>query len=154
MSTNIQLYVTYQQVSVFDGTLSNPFNAWSDLHVAQGFSWRKGRVAFGTLEPDGHIEIEIRSDEKPAPSRNVVRAIVVPFEAPPDGKIEIATITESQVLSISNDVKGILFEAGIEGCRDRYRITFIKGATPTPKILIVDAELSPPSEYRMETEPG
>lgn len=150
----IKLYVTYQQVSVFDSALPNPFNSWNDSHVAQGFSWRKGSVAFGTLEPDGWIEVEITSDGNPVPSQGVIRAILVPFSPPADSKVEIATITESQVLAISKDVKGILFEAGIDKDRAKCRITFIKGGLHVPKILVADTELSPPDEYLMEAEPG
>lgn len=154
MSTTVKLYVTYQQVSVFDPALPNPFNSWNDIHVAQGFSWRKGSVAFGTLEPDGHIEIEIYSHINPLPSSDVIRAIVVPFSTPDGGKVEIATITESQLLAIPQDVKGLLFEAGLGGQRNKYKITFITGESPAPEILIGDDELTLPDEYLMEAEPG
>lgn len=92
MPATIQLYVTYQQVSVFDPNLSNPFNFWKDEHVAQGFSWRKGSVGFGTLDPEGAILIDLRSETRPVPDEGAIRAIVVPYERPKLGNVEIATI--------------------------------------------------------------
>lgn len=156
MSTIIQLYVTYQQVSVFDPALAEPFNFWKDEHVAQGFSWRKESVGFGTLDPDGKIEIAVRSDTKPVLDEGVIRAIVVPFECPGSGNVEIATITESRVLSVPAEVTGLLYQAGIAGDRSRYSITFLKGVTPSPQILIADPEISPPTDGRflMETVAG
>jgi len=95
MTTSPKLYVTYQQVSLFDPTLPQPFNSWEDKHVAQGFSWRNGSVSFGTLNPDGEIVIEIATSNEPKLSNGVIRAIVIPFEIPESGILELATITES-----------------------------------------------------------
>lgn len=156
MSTTIQLYVTYQQVSVFDPSLAEPFNFWKDEHVAQGFSWRKESVGFGTLDPDGRIDIEVRSDTKPVLDEGVVRAIVVPFERPESGNVEVATITESRVLGVPPETTGLLYQAGIAGDRSRYSITFLKGPKPSPQILASDSEISPPAEgdFLMETVAG
>jgi hypothetical protein len=156
MPTTIQLYVTYQQVSVFDPSLAEPFNYWKDEHVAQGFSWRKESVGFGTLDPDGEIEMDVRSDTKPVLDEGVIRAIVVPFECPESGNVEIATITESQTLAVPAETTGLLYQAGIAGDRSRYSITFLKGATPSPQILVADPEVSLPPDGRflMDTVAG
>ena len=156
MSTIIQLYVTYQQVSVFDPSLAEPFNSWKDEHVAQGFSWRRESVGFGTLDPDGRIDIEIRSATEALIDEGVIRAIVVPFERPESGNVEIATITESRVLAVPPETTGLLYQAGIAGDRSRYSMTFLKGAKPSPHILVSDSELSPPADGRflMETVAG
>lgn len=154
MSFSIRLYVTYQQISLFDPTLPQPFNSWEDKHVAQGFSWRNGSVAFGTLNPDGEIMVEIATSSEIRLSDTVIRAIVVPFEIPESGTLELATITESHQLAVPQNTKGILFEAGVDGKDDMYKITFLVDETPLPRILVADAELSPPTEYLMETVPG
>jgi hypothetical protein len=151
--------VTYQQVSVFDPSLAEPFNSWKDEHVAQGFSWRRGSVGFGTLDPDGKISIDVRyvrSDAKPVLDEGVVRAIVVPFEPPVGGNVEIATITESRALTVSAETTGLLYQAGIAGDRSRYSITFLKGPRPSPQILVADPEISPPADGRflMDTTAG
>lgn len=156
MSTTIQLYVTYQQVSVFDPSLAEPFNYWKDEHVAQGFSWRKESVGFGTLDPDGMIYIDVRSDTKPVLDEGVMRAIVVPFERPESGNVEIATIAESRVMAVPAEATGLLYQAGVAGDRSRYSITFLKGPTPAPQILVADSEILQPTDGRflMETVAG
>lgn len=156
MPTTIQLYVTYQQVSVFDPSLTAPFNSWKDEHVAQGFSWRKESVGFATLDPDGRIEIDVRVAEKPILDEGVIRAIVVPFELPRSGKVEIGTITESRALAAPAGMTGLLYQAGIAGDRSRYSITFLKGPTPAPQILVADPEISQPADghFLMDTIAG
>lgn len=156
MSITIQLYVTYQQVSVFDPSLAEPFNFWTDEHVAQGFSWRKGSVGFGTLDPDGKIEIDVRSDTKPVLDEGVIRAIMVPFVCPESGNVEIATITESRTLAAPEETTGVLYQAGIAGDRSRYSITFLKGVTPSPQLLVADPEITPPRNggFLMDTVAG
>jgi hypothetical protein len=156
MPTSIQLYVTYQQVSVFDPSLTEPFNSWKDKHVTQGFTWRKGSVGFGTLDPDGRIEIDLRIAGEPLLDEGVVRAIMVPFERPKNGKVEIGTITESHSLAAPEGMTGLLFQAGIAGDRSRYSITLLKGPTPAPQILVADSEISQPADghFLMETTAG
>jgi Competence protein J (ComJ) len=41
-----QVFVGYSQLSVFDPSLSEPFNNWTPGHVAQGFAWRPGSASF------------------------------------------------------------------------------------------------------------
>lgn len=155
MSGPFSMYVSYQQLCVFEPSLAEPFNAWKDEHVAQGFSWRPGSVCFGTLDPDGQVEIAFGSSSGvPAPAPATVRAIVVPIAVPDDGRLEIATITESKIVQAPPHTNGLLFEAGLGGRRDQYRITFLKGPSPQPEIVVADAELTPPAMYLMEAEPG
>lgn len=40
--TRVTLEVAHRQLAVFDARLSDPFNDWSDAHMAQGFAWRPG----------------------------------------------------------------------------------------------------------------
>jgi hypothetical protein len=44
-----QVFVGYSQLSVFDPSLSEPFNNWTPGHVVQGFAWRPGSASFKTL---------------------------------------------------------------------------------------------------------
>lgn len=146
------MYVSYQQVSIFDPALVNPFNNWLEEHVTQGFSWRPSSVAFGTLDPDGEIDLEINSDTKVKPCKEIIRAIAVPFTPPLNLLLELATITERHRLQAPDNTTGILFEAGLDGARNRYRITFLRGDAPEPAILVADQDLTVPKEFLMETE--
>ncbi|MGH8223511.1 MAG: competence protein ComJ [Woeseiaceae bacterium] len=151
----LKLYVTYQQVSLFDSSLERPFNSWEDKHVNQGFSWRSSSVSFATLEPDGTIEIEVTANEAAVPTAGVIRAIVVPFRPPETEPLELATITESHRLRAPAGTVGVFFEAGIGGDRSRYRVTFLTGSDALePQILVADDALAPPTAFLMDAQAG
>jgi hypothetical protein len=44
--TSFVLQVSHSQIAVFDSAMAQPFSAWSDMHVNQGFAWRAGAVSF------------------------------------------------------------------------------------------------------------
>lgn len=54
---SFSLEIAYGQIGVFDASLAQPFNDWTDAHVRQGFSWRSGSVSFRTLEGAGAIAV-------------------------------------------------------------------------------------------------
>jgi len=88
-----RLNVSYSQISIFDAELEQPFNDWTDEHVAQGFAWRPGSVSFATLNPFGETDVVVAIGKTP-PSllETAVRAIAVPFTVPQHGKVEISTV--------------------------------------------------------------
>jgi hypothetical protein len=90
----IQLYLSYSQICIFQGTLPQPFNAWSDRNVSQGFSWRPSSVSFRSLVDDGEHKVNLFIN-KPVPgiNANISRAFRVPFETS-TGNIEIASISD------------------------------------------------------------
>ncbi|ALV28013.1 competence protein ComJ [Pannonibacter phragmitetus] len=100
----IRFEVSYRQLSVFASSLSQPFNDWTDQHVAQGFAWRPGSVSFRTMSEVGtHIvDVEV-VDRLNAVHPDTLRAIEVPFEVPPDGEIEIGSISETVPLTLPPD---------------------------------------------------
>ena len=97
----IQLYLSYSQICVFQDTLSQPFNAWSDRNVSQGFSWRPSSVSFRSLVDDGEHKVNLFVNEPiHEVNMNVSRAFRVPFETS-TGNIEIASISDLFSLEIS-----------------------------------------------------
>lgn len=149
--------ISYGQVSVFDANLRNPFNDWTDAHVAQGFAWRPGSVSFGTLDSSGTMTVEISTkphfDEKTSSS---ARAISVPFTVPEDGRVEVASITSSSVIQLPAGEYELTFEHGRDD-RAKMWANFHFNKVPTPilaKVLRADAELSPPEELIMIAEPA
>lgn len=96
-----QLYLSYSQLCIFDGALSQPFNDWSDRNVSQGFAWRVGSVSFRALTEAGNHAVNMLIDEGvPAISDSCVRAFKVPFETS-GGNIEVASISDSAPLKIT-----------------------------------------------------
>lgn len=98
---SLDLDVSYSQLSVFWSSLQQPFNDWTQKHVDQGFAWRPGSVSFRTLVEAGLHSVQVDIDDHAGPvSQNAVRVIEVPFKVPPDGNIEIASISDSIPLSL------------------------------------------------------
>ena len=148
------LEISYSQLAVFLYGLENPFNDWTDTHVAQGFSWRKESVCFGTLSGDGQCEVNVAIENEVTYSSEAVRVIVVPFKVSKEG-IEIASITESVVLDIPDGIYELVFSASpkaSEEGNDIYEITFVKNDNPKERILLADDELKPPQKLLMKAK--
>lgn len=97
---SLKIYLSYSQICIFESSLSNPFNNWSDKSFNQGFSWRDRSVSFRTLLEEGNHLITIFINEPiPELDEDVVRAFKVPLDTS-DGNIEIASISDSIPLKI------------------------------------------------------
>ena len=101
MVKTIKFEVSYSQLAVFASNLSQPFNDWTDQHVAQGFAWRPGSVSFRTLSASGqHIAVVDVVDRLGPVHPDAVRAVEVPFDVPVGGEIEIGSISETRRLEL------------------------------------------------------
>src|SRR4051812_42082110 len=126
MKVIFTLDVSYGQLCVFDGNLPNPFNDWSDEHVRQGFSWRKGSACFRTLNEGGPVLVEVGEADHIELKPFTTRAISVPFTVVPNSSVEVATVTESKRIEIEPGEYQLVFEAGILDGKDWCRFTFVK----------------------------
>ena len=132
-SETVTVEVTYCQIAIFSSALKQPFNDWTDRHVAQGFAWRPGSVSFRTLVEAGPHSVEIAVVEHAsAVSADAVRAIEVPFEVPADGAIEVASISDSVPLSLPAGPALLRCEfLGHLGTgMERVRFVFARGDAP------------------------
>ncbi len=101
MKSTLRIEVSYCQFSVFPRSLAQPFNAWTDRHVDQGFAWRPESVSFRTLIESGAHLVEIDVvDYVNQTATDAVRIIEVPFEVPHDGTIEVGSISDSALLIV------------------------------------------------------
>ncbi|MDC7789669.1 competence protein ComJ [Rhodoplanes sp. TEM] len=99
--TSFELEVSYGQIAVICRGLTQPFNDWTERHVAQGFAWRPGSVSFRTLEEFGAHTIEVLVPNRADPiDGTVARAIEVPFEIPENGAVDIASIADAASLRL------------------------------------------------------
>ena len=79
MSMSFPLYASYAQVAIFLSSLEQPFNNWTDRHVAQGFAWREGSVSFAVTDGgDCFVEILLNDDQSSIVSETI-REIWVPL---------------------------------------------------------------------------
>jgi hypothetical protein len=141
----IDLEVTHNQLAVFSSSLENPFNHWTDRHVAQGFAWRPGSVSFRTLRAAGLHRIEVRL-AKSVGRREIrgARAIVVPFEVHEGETIEVASIPDSSVLSLPAGQYELVcdFDMPREGRPSTVRLLFAASTKPRFEVLRADEEIS------------
>jgi hypothetical protein len=153
---SFDLEIAYTQIAVFDVTLTNPFNDWTDSHVAQGFSWRPGSVSFGTLENGGQACIDVFLSQFLNKNSEAERIIAVPFTVPCHGAIAIASIVSSVTLELPSGVYELTFEHG----RNTKNIMWVKfyfqsmEVPSIPRILKADAELHPMKDLIMTANPA
>lgn len=145
-----KLQVSYAQIAVFDDQVREPFNDWTDRHVAQGFSWRRGSVSFKTLIDSGNAAVEWSIERRFEP-RDGVRVISVPFSFQSKGCIEIASITDGRKTGIRAGDYQLVFETGTSGEICWCRFVFIPGGVSVPRIIKQDAQLSPVHPLLMES---
>jgi hypothetical protein len=150
------LEVSHAQVAVFDPRLAQPFNDWTDVHVAQGFAWRPGSVSFSTLEGAGPIAVSVGIGRGRTQSAQPERSIAVPFSVPPHGEVEVATISASRQLQLAGGEYELLFSHGRTQDGTMWaELTFTLVESPVQaRIVLADEALSPPGRLVMEATPA
>ena len=138
--------ISYAQVCVFDPELAAPFNDWSDLHVQQGFSWRPGSVSFavGPDCPRLHVTV-YRSAPKPELAE-ASTAIRVPFEVPPGGEVEVASIADGFLVEIAPGLYDLYFAMNGEW----VDLTFAERVHGDAQVLVSSDLARPQPSYLME----
>ncbi len=136
------LNVSYSQVSVFDRSLDQPFNFWTASHTAQGFTWRPGSVGFRTLAEGPHdVQVIATSSHVGVPQR-AVRVIQVPFDVPPNGSVEIASIADSIALELPPQSYALRFECLAGNSKPELNLVFTKEDNAGFEIIRSDSELT------------
>ncbi|MFN8482974.1 MAG: competence protein ComJ [Anaerolineae bacterium] len=153
-SESFDLSVLYSTLAVFDPSLEQPFNDWSDQHVAQGFSWRPGSVSFATLQEGGSHRIEVELAEQFSLQDNTKRAIVVPFSINAASLVEVASIPSSRLIQFPEGDYELYYEAGQDEVGPWCRLTFVPGSNREARILRADEELSPSYPLTMQADPA
>ena len=149
--------VSYSQLAVFDHSLERPFNVWTDRHVAQGFAWRPGSVAFRTIEESGRHLVSIRVDSQRVVSKsNANRIIDVPFVVPRNGKVEIGSISDSVSIEITPGIYQMRFECyeGVVDENPRIRLSFAKSNNPRFELVRADKEINLGADLLLTASPA
>jgi len=130
-SEPLLIEVSYRQLAVFPAGVSDPFNDWTEQHLAQGFSWRPESVSFATLSEAGVHSVDVVVTDSPnEPARNAQRVIEVPFNAR-EGALELASISESIPFWIPPGPYLLRCELfGPSGGLEQVVLTFLKGVSP------------------------
>lgn len=152
--------VSYSQLVVFDHSLDRPFNRWTDRHVAQGFAWRPGSVAFRTVEEGGQhlvaVTFEVTEDDAVAPALNALRVIDVPFEVPPDEIIEIGSVSGGASFKIPAGLYGLRFECfeRSSGHTPLIRLSFRRSSSPGFRVVRAGSDFSPEEPLVITASPA
>lgn len=77
---NPDLYFSYSQFFVYDGSVQMPACDWTKAHSDQGFARREGTVAFGTLLEFGRARVVVAVTPY-QPRDEYERVIAVPFDS-------------------------------------------------------------------------
>lgn len=157
MATTISFGVSYGQFAVFASSLTQPFNDWTDQHVAQGFAWRPGSVSFRTMSPAGSHVVDVEVVEYlNAVHPDALRAVEVPFEVPTDGEIEVGSIAETVPLTLPAGSFVLRCEFMQSRCEDSNRIRLIFAKLEVPRFAVVraDKELKVSGELLTGAEPA
>lgn len=155
METSFEIFISYSQIALFEDSVENPFNDWSDRHVAQGFAWRDESVSFKTLEESGKCIVTVCFENDIIIDNAATRVILVPFTVHKSGCCEIASISDSQVLKIKAGDYGLLYQTGYNDDDTMWiRFSFIPRRTVTPQVIRADKELSPKEPLLMEAFPA
>ncbi len=146
---NLELIISYNQISVFDFEIKKPFSDWDEDHIRQGFAWRSGSVSFVTID-SGPVKLEIVSAETPSIRDDAVRAIQVPFFVSPSEKIGIASPFDEYMIQVRQGQYKLVFETGHDFNMQMWiRFIFITSDHPTAKILKSDSIMRPDEHLRM-----
>ncbi|MBB3649679.1 hypothetical protein FHX14_005920 [Rhizobium sp. BK619] len=159
MADIFPLFVSYQQVAVFNSNLDSPFNDWGPRHVSQGFSWRSESVSFRI--PDGEmcmIEV-LRDAESPTLGGVSTREILTPFELIEDNSVIIGSITDENNISILERGKyQVIFELLPGGTNELHkfdhgiRFRFVKKDDAVFEIRKADQEMDTSSPLDLHAQ--
>lgn len=153
----VYLEVSYSQLAVFDPSMVRPFNEWNETHVAQGFSWRRGSVAFRTIQEGGpHLVIIRLKSFEDLPSQCAIRVIDVPFEVPPGGMVEIGSISDSVSIDLDPGSYQLRFEVleSTGGARPRVHLIFYKSSSPRFSLVRADSALDISRDLLLSASPA
>lgn len=153
MSTHQSLSVSYAQITVFQASVAEPFNDWTQAHVNQGFAWRQDSVSFRTKADDGPHEIAIACRLYPDAPIEGLRVIEVPFTVSGFHPVVIASIGDEFAVEIPEGSYALRFAIAADDVR-RIALSFLKTDTPGFRILRADADLSPSGPLVTHAQPA
>lgn len=156
MGQIFDLFVHYSQLDVFDPDLESPGNDWREVHVAQGFAWRPGSVAFGTLTDSDPLRVTVQQVTNVAILPDAIRAIVVPFIVSPCGRVGLSDVIHDVEAPMPPGPYALVFETGFltDNPEDGtwVRLSFVPQESAEPAILRADAGLNPPDTLDMQAD--
>ena len=135
-TTGFDASIDYGQIIVHREHLPRPGLLWTDQHVAQGFAWSDGIVAFGVPDCDGmcRIEVDVAPQHAFHSSDATLWAIAVPFDATEPG-LQIGPVVRTRPFTIAPGRYQLTFEALPRGDGFTLNLFFYRDDRPVFAIL-------------------
>ncbi len=149
---SLTLNISHSQVVVCDPSLEQPFNFWTDRHVAQGFAWRPGSASFATIDEGGLHSIDVLLTHSYVDiSPLAIRGIEVPFRIPFEENVEIASVGDSRLLQIPSLSYALRFEC-LQG--RKLKCVFMKIDNPRFRIVRSDVAIHSAGDLLLTADPA
>lgn len=145
--------ISYGQLCVFDPSLDEPFNDWTDRHLEQGFAYRPGSVSFAT-DQGGEAIVAIRRAAQPPDLQEARVAIVVPFEVADSGEVEVGSISSSAAAEIGAGQFALYFVDRGATASPNFELVFVEDVGAVPAVLKEGATAKKAATYLLEATPA
>lgn len=150
----VELELSYKQFCIFNESVNNPFNDWSEENIAQGFSIRKESISIMTLNSSGILKISVLTDSRLLD--NAKR--IVEFEyMVKDENLSIATISSELKIKIKEG----LYKIRVQLCNESDEselcyLSFLKKDEEDilPRYLRYDKEITKLSNFELNSKPA
>ena len=109
MLSEVTLSILHGQVLVHLAAHPSPGLLWADEHVAQGFAWSEGVVAFGVSDHDGECLLRVVEADDARPSDVALWAMQVPFDVA--GPLMVGTVGLMHRVDVPLGAHALVFEA-------------------------------------------
>ena len=147
------LEIAYSQIAVFNPSLDQPFNNWTEAHFDQGFVWRPQSVSFRTAARTGFGAIKVGRVGTPQLREDALLAIRVPFVLS-EPRLEVASVFKGETLPFEPGEYSLYFQTGREGISPWVTLEVVPGKIDGAEILKGAEHLKPGSELLMTAEPA
>ena len=102
--------ISYGQICVFNSSLENPFNDWTDAHIEKGLSWRAGSVSFLVSEPGSHEVEFVTQPGNGEIGDRLTKRLEVPFDVFDEAGIEYGGISDLRLVLVPKGKYWLRFE--------------------------------------------
>ena len=147
MNQHIKVHFSYNQIFVWDSSVSSPGTLWNDVHFEQGFVRREGVVCFATLLQDGRADVEVVRG--PYVAGNFERVIQCPLRVGSDavwvsGPDEYPEPDDHRVNLPAGSWTVTCGQSVLAERRLNVTLWFMTGVRLQSHILVADPSLKPP----------
>jgi len=144
--------ISYRQIVVFSPELKDPLCEWAPEHLAQGFTWEPGYVAFTSID-DGRVDLDVQmgSCEPRESAQHVIR---VPFELRQGWRLKVGGLFMNHVVWLKHGQYALTFEHGDSDDGSRWCTLWFERVESPVEPSIIKGPMAGATALVMEAEPA